>query len=161
MIPVTITPPPKISLTFKRNNTFALNLEPRPGINLAGSKTITVLNVEGAGSAVSLTLITGGGAVNGGRVVMIANGKVVYWQPNNSLPIGISLTSASSDSEITVITSGKITIPGWGLVPGTTYYATADGVLATNPATGWYQLVGTAITSETLILNIQQPINTI
>lgn len=161
MIPVTYLPRPKLS--FKRiNSVIGITLEPSPAISLSASKTIVVIQQDGGGSAVTLSLTTGAAPVNGGRVVMIQDEKIVYWQPNSGLmPVGISITSASANSEITVTTSGKVTIPGWGLTPNTTYYATTNGVLSTNPTVGWYQLLGTSISSETIVLNIQQPINTI
>lgn len=161
MIPVKLIAPPKLLLKAKAG-TLSLGFEPRLMINLAGSKTITVINVDGGGASITLNLTTGSDAVNGGRVVTIENGKIVYWQPDSPLlPIGISITSASANSSITVISSGKATMAGWGLTANTTYYATANGVLSTNPAASRYQLIGTTITSETIVLNIQQPINTI
>lgn len=66
--------------------------------------------------------------------------------------LGVALSSASAGAVVRVQTEGQATIPGWGLVPATTYRAGANGLLATT-TTGlaFSQIIGRAITADSLL----------
>lgn len=67
MIPVTLIPSPKLCLKRKANGTLDLAFQQRPGLHLAGSKTVTVINVQVRNDRVIGE--TPAGAVNGSNAL--------------------------------------------------------------------------------------------
>jgi len=66
------------------------------------------------------------------------------------------------DEVIPVLTQGKLTYTGWGLTQGSRYYAGNAGVVSLTPvSSGNMQPIGVALTPDTLLVNITNPINII
>ncbi|OWP62902.1 hypothetical protein CDA63_11835 [Hymenobacter amundsenii] len=70
--------------------------------------------------------------------------------------LGVALSSASAGTAVRVQTEGLATIPGWGLVTGTTYRAGNGGALATASAgLAFSQIIGRAVTADSLLFQPQ------
>jgi hypothetical protein len=114
---------------------------------------------SGSGGAQSITA-TAGSALSSGRLVRILDGEANYYTPGESEePNGVTITAASLGAEVTVVVVGPAEVAGWGLTPGALYYANENGTITDSPpATGRAQQIGVALDSDTLTVNIQQPI---
>lgn len=102
-----------------------------------------------------------GQATSSGRLMMALSNQAIYFDPSSNYePVGIALNAAAPGDEVTVVLAGPVEIAGWGLTPGAVYYAGENGTLISDPslAVGRVQAVGIAEDSNTLIINIQQPI---
>jgi len=99
--------------------------------------------------------------ISSGRLLEVRSGKVYYHDPNGTKePYGIAGNAALMGDDVTVTLSGDVTISGWGLTLETLYYARDSGVIATTPnPTTRAQVIGFSVATNTLNVNIQQPIN--
>lgn len=116
--------------------------------------------VYGGGSAVTKTWEAGEN-ISSGRLLEVRSGKVWYHNPNGTRePYGIANNAALTGDDVTVTLSGDVVISGWGLTVEAIYYTRDNGVIGITPnATTRAQVIGTAVKTDTLNVNIQQPIN--
>lgn len=77
---------------------------------------------------------------------------------NIDLILGISLTAAGAGETLNVQRSGVIEDSGWSWAPGRVWLG-ADGALTQTPPTDGYDvLIGAAVASGRLLLNLQDPL---
>ena len=77
---------------------------------------------------------------------------------NIDLMVGLTLTAAEEGAAINIQASGPLDDAGWHWTPGRLWLG-ADGTLTqTPPTTGFNLLVGAAVSSTRIILNLQDPI---
>lgn len=105
---------------------------------------------------------TAGTTLSALRAVYELDGQVHYLDYRDAehidLLLGITLTAAGAGQPINVQRSGAIDDSGWSWTPGPVWLG-ADGVLTqTPPATGYYVLIGAAVSANRLLLNIQPAI---
>ena len=103
-----------------------------------------------------LTLAAGENITAGAPVKVVTN--LVYAASNLTDPLvtGIARASALSGFLVIICTSGPVTLTG--LTPSTPYFL-GDGVIAAAaPATGYVTRLGNAVSSTTLIVNIEEPV---
>lgn len=114
---------------------------------------------EGNSGAVVKTWVAGEN-ISSGRLLEVRSGKVYYHDPNGTKePYGIAGNAALEDDTVIVTLSGDITITGWGLTAEAVYYSRDNGAIATSPnGTGRSQMIGVSVSTNTLNVNIQQPI---
>lgn len=109
---------------------------------------------------------TAGMDMSSGRVVVIKDDVAIYFNPNDlsmyGLVTGITKTSCLTGQSIGIKLNGIFYESGLGLTPNAIYYAGINGALITNP-TGLklVQPVGSSISTETLNININSPIETL
>jgi len=99
--------------------------------------------------------------ISGGRVVTVISNTADYFDPEGEYePAGIAKNAAAQGDTLTVALNGPVVIAGWGLTPGSTYYAGPNGTLISDAtqAVGRVQIIGVAEDANTLIVNIQQGI---
>jgi len=97
------------------------------------------------------------------RAVMTVAGKAMLFDPITGVAgsvVGLTTASAVVDATVSVLTQGKLTYTGWSLTQGSRYYAGNAGVVSLTPVTsGNMQPIGVALTSDTLLLNITNPVD--
>lgn len=74
--------------------------------------------------------------------------------------IGVASQTAEPGYSLKVLLSGFLTITEWGLMAGNVYYL-GDGVISATPASGegeYVQRLGSAMSTDTLAVNIEQPV---
>ncbi len=105
-----------------------------------------------AGATISAT--TAVAAING--LLYPANSLDVN-QINNVL--GMSTNGGVAGTLISFQQTGIIGLPSWNFTPGNPVFVGTTGpVTQTPPTSGFLQILGTALTSKTMILNIQPPV---
>lgn len=73
--------------------------------------------------------------------------------------LGLTLTAADAGQAINVQRSGVIDDDSWSWTPGQRIYLGAAGALTASPATtGFDVLIGTALSTRRIALNVQDPI---
>lgn len=149
--------PGRIAVEFVTHKLFQRTIIERgPVVGFQG-----IQGPPGSGSA-SAETYTASTAISSGRIVRAISNAVSYFDPTNDVaePTGISKTAAAQGDVVEVILSGPVVIPGWGLTPGSVYYAGENGTLISDPsqATGRVQAIGVAEDANTLIINIQPAI---
>ena len=137
-------------------------------VHLGGAIIQNVFKGGSSSGASSLKHTYNAGENLGGqRVVMISNGDAVYYNPtlesSYQLTLGITNQASSLNTPVDVISDGIITSPGWGLTQDAIYYADANGVISLTPAAipGIFQIVGIAISPDTLKICFSEPVVTI
>lgn len=108
-------------------------------------------------------LYTAGENISSGNVVMLSGGQVFKYDPsdenNYGKAIGIAKTSVLTGATVNVVLSGTVFIGGWGLVADDIYYAALAGAVANTPlASGMNNMIGVAKDSNTMIIDIDEPI---
>lgn len=103
-----------------------------------------------------------------GRVVRLNSvNRVVLYDPSDMTVydeiLGVTASSAAPGAPVTVVDTLLITLPAWGLTPGTLYFAGLTGLLTSVPPTlagGYTQLtpLGVAATADTFVINIGQTV---
>jgi hypothetical protein len=98
--------------------------------------------------------------ISSGRLLSVIDGVASYFDPAGSgEPTGVAITAALQDAELTLVLVGMASVSGWGLTPGATYYAGPNGTItAIPPGADRVQAIGVALDTDTLNINIQQPI---
>ncbi len=96
-------------------------------------------------------------------VIIRSDGKVYINNPADistyQRVVGFAAYSVASGLPVTVIASGNLTVPGWGLAKGSIYYTTSLGSISTIvPTSGISQQIGIALDSDTLSIDIKQAI---
>lgn len=73
--------------------------------------------------------------------------------------IGMSVGAASTNTNLTIQTSGPISYNGWNWIPGAPVFLGSNGTLTQiPPETGFLQVVASAMSSTQLIIEIQPPL---
>lgn len=73
--------------------------------------------------------------------------------------VGITTETAIEGEEINIRAIGKITNTLWDLTPGVAYYLSTGGEISTDiPLTGFFQRIGRALNSTTLIVELGEPV---
>lgn len=108
-------------------------------------------------------LYTAGENISSGNVVMLSGGLIYKYDPtdenNYGKAIGIAKTAAITSGTVNVVLSGIVEVVGWGLTQDENYFAGLLGSITTTPpSTGLLNLVGIAKDSNTLIIDIDEPI---
>jgi len=75
------------------------------------------------------------------------------------LLLGITLTAAQAGEPINVQRLGALDDAGWSWAPGPVWLGVDGGLTQTPPADGFDVLLGTAVSSSRLLLNLQPPID--
>lgn len=125
-----------------------------------GAMDVIVLYNSEGGSAAVTKVWEAGENISSGRLLEIRSGLVYYHDPNGTKePYGIAGNAALTGDDVTVTLSGDVTISGWGLTAEAIYYARDNGAINTSPnSTGRSQVIGVAVATDTLNVNIQQSI---
>lgn len=137
---ITVTPPPEIRVDMGVNP---------PVFNLTGR---------------SIFAKAGTGGVNGFQVVFLGPDGMVYpadgENPTHAgLVVGMASAAIAEGENGLIQMAGEIENPAWALVPGATYYLGAAGTMSTTPPeSGFWQRIGVAKNSTTLVLKLSEPI---
>ena len=110
----------------------------------------------GGGGGDLLELEAGENLLAGTPVYVSAN--LVYAANNSTHPniVGIVRTDVTTGLLAKLVTSGKLKLTG--LTSGVPYFVGIGTITATPPNSGYLIRVGTAVKSDTLIVNIEEPI---
>ncbi|MDD4653295.1 MAG: hypothetical protein PHQ34_13830 [Methanothrix sp.] len=104
------------------------------------------------------------GGVNGFQIVFLGPDGMVYpadgENPTHAgLVIGMASAAIAEGENGLIQMAGEIENPAWSLVPGATYYLGAAGTMSTTlPENGFWQKIGVAKDSATLVLSLGEPI---
>ncbi len=72
---------------------------------------------------------------------------------------GISTETVLEGEDVNIRVTGKVENPLWDLTPGKAYYLSTGGEISTDiPLTGFFQRIGRALNSTTLIVELGEPI---
>lgn len=127
-------------------------------VNLGTVKTL-ISNING-----SITSYTAGEHIYKYQIVYInTDGKIYSASSSNLLSmgkiLGVALTEQLTDELIDVIGYGKIANFSTSLSIGVMYYLNNSGYLTiTPPTTGFIQIIGTAVSSTQMLIQMQTPI---
>lgn len=96
-----------------------------------------------------------------GNLVFQDDDAAVYIaSPNDPVSreiIGISIASASAGSPADILYRGPMSYVGWNWVPGRPIYAGPNGIVTqTAPVNGYLVEVGVAISSDTMLIDIER-----
>ena len=71
---------------------------------------------------------------------------------------GVTLTAASAGAAVNVQRTGDLSDSGWNWQPGRVWLGVAGALTQTPPADGFDVLIGAAVASGRLLLNLQDPL---
>ncbi len=119
--------------------------------------------VDVAGGIQILATAGIGGVVAYQVVMMWTDGTVIPADGENAthagLTFGMATETIAEDAEGSIQIGGEIENLSWNLDPGEIYYLAIGGTISkTPPATGFWQKVGVAKDSVTLIISLGEPI---
>lgn len=114
---------------------------------------------DAAGATLTLPAAT---SIHAGRAVRLVDGQLTHPDPNNSAHAdqvaGVAETAATTGGTARIRTAGVTENDSWAWAEGPVYVG-ADGVLTqTPPATGWQMTIGRALTTTSLLVDIEPPI---
>lgn len=95
---------------------------------------------------------------------MLKNGEAFLFDQTDELntykAIGFTKTAVNIGDNVEVIYFGLLESAGWGLTPDTVYYANGSlGIISlTPPSVGISQAVGIALDSDTLLIELEEPV---
>ncbi len=127
------------------------------------------LNTNGTGSggggdvnSVVLNIIAGE-TINGDSLVMVKDNAAYKNDPSDEgnayFCVGFAINAAIAGENVMITEIGKHTSAGWGLFPNSVYYAGVNGgITTTPPITGISQVVGIPKDSDTMIVEINEPV---
>lgn len=105
---------------------------------------------------------TAGETISALRVLYEDAGEVFYLDPLNDAHIdqllGLSLSAALPGEALNVQRSGELTDNGWNWVPGRIWLGAGGTLTQVPPVAGYDVLIGTAVSSRSILFNIQDPI---
>jgi len=118
------------------------------------------------GSASNQLTLIAGETLGYPRAVMLdVFNNVVLFNPTSAVAgslIGVTMHSAALGTTVDIITQGKLTYTGWGLVSGAVQYAGALGIISNNPVTsGNQQALGLALTTDSILIKDLQSVDLI
>jgi len=101
--------------------------------------------------------------LSAGRLVILSSGTVRYFQPgvpaHAGRALGITKTSALTGEAVMVQVAGVLSDPAFNFTPDAPVYSRTNGELFSTPGvTGIVQFVGTALSANSLIINIDSPL---
>jgi len=104
--------------------------------------------------------------MSSGRVVVVKSAVAIYFDPSDvemyGLVTGITKTSSLTGQSVGIKLNGTFYESGYGLIPDKLYYAGPNGALTTNPmGLKIIQPIGSALSENTLNININSPIITL
>lgn len=145
------------------NGQPAVEILPTPRPRIIVTQTPGVGPPGPPGSAGANVTATAGLAISSGRLITVTAGTAVYFDADDPAILGrvtgISLTSATIGNPVTIATGGPVTVAGWGLTPGSPYFAGPNGTVTPfgGVAPGAAVVhVGHTISTDTLILAVTQ-----
>lgn len=109
----------------------------------------------GAGTS-ALTLEAGEDLAVGDPVWVSANRFFIADNVTNFRVVGVVTTAALTGLSATATTAGQITLSG--LTPNSPYFLGNAMLTSTAPSSGYIVRMGQAISSTTLLLNIEEPV---
>lgn len=104
-------------------------------------------------------------AISGHRIVVSSGTGKLEYADNTILNhqfriLGLTLNAASPGNPIDIRVYGEVVEPSWSFTPGPVFLGTNGNLTQVQPSgTSFSMIVGYAVDSTTLIINIQQPIN--
>lgn len=101
--------------------------------------------------------------LSGHRLVVATPTGAAYAEPGNPAHadalLGLTTGAALQGDTASIQAAGELTEPSWTWTPGLPLYVVAGGQLShTPPATGWVQLIATALTPTRILLTARQAI---
>lgn len=98
-------------------------------------------------------------ALSAYRVLSLSlDGKAIYYNqlsPNYNVVLGLSLTAAAADADVSVGRSGQLTDAAWAWTPNSPVWCGVDGTLTqVAPSEGWLVQIGHALTDTKMQLEI-------
>jgi hypothetical protein len=121
-------------------------------------------NADGIVDRTGITVTAGIGGINAYQVVLMSTSEeAIPADGSNSthagLVVGMAPVAIAEGSEGSIQQMGEIVNLDWDLDPGEIYYVGVAGTISkTPPTTGFWQRIGIAKDSVTLILNIGEAI---
>jgi hypothetical protein len=117
---------------------------------------------DGASASLYVSCIASG-AIGGGRVVRIIWDRYVGYVSSDDITqattvLGITTGAAAHEDQVYAQYMGEIVDSGWNWVPGPVYCGINGVITQTVPTTGFILMLGTAINSTTIVINIKQPL---
>lgn len=135
------------------------------GVTAWNSLDYFVSSSGGSGGNSTITITAGTGGINAYQVVIVdpASGTSIPADGTNAthagLVIGMATEPIAEDAEGDAQQTGSIENLAWDLDPGCQYFLVAGGAISkTPPSTGFWQKIGVALDSVTLILQIGEAI---
>lgn len=94
----------------------------------------------------------------GDPVYVNSSNNKIYKADNvtNFRVIGLVIETVPASLPVKVMTSGILSLQG--LVPATPYYLTNQSISPTAPTSGYVIRIGQSLTSDSLLINIEEPI---
>jgi hypothetical protein len=110
----------------------------------------------------SILVIAGEDLLYAKLVMLLNDGKAYLNEPFNTnnyqRAIGFTTMDVVMNQSTRVLVNGIITNPAWSLITGAVYYASpSGGITSIVPTTGISQMIGIAINTTTLFVDIKQP----
>lgn len=134
-------------------------------IQIAAQGPIGPQGLPGSGEGTNnIIATTGSGGIEAYQVVYIDSSNTVKAaNALNPTHIGrvIGLTTEASDAgdDVNVCVIGEVINPDWNLTPGVSYFLSDGGNISTSiPVSGFYQRIGRALNTTTLILDLGEPV---
>lgn len=103
-----------------------------------------------------------GETIHGRRVVRATGGEAFHpdigSQDDVLDCVGIALNAATITDTVEIRQRGLLTDAGWAWSPGAVYCDDGGILTQTPPSSGWYLIVGRAVATDTIDINLQLPI---
>lgn len=117
---------------------------------------VTWNEFAGGGGSGALVEIEAGENLTPGTPVKVVANKVYAASSSDPSVIGLVRDTVAATFTAKVVTSGSLVLAG--LSAGSPYFVGAGVITLTAPSSGYVIRVGTAFKSDTLIVNIEEPI---
>ncbi len=111
---------------------------------------------DGSDGAGAFTIEAGEDLLAGTPVKVVANKVYAANQATDPLVVGLVQTNVLATFSATLITSGPFMLSG--LTPATPYFVGAGIITTTCPSSGYVIRIGSAVSSTTLLVTIEEPI---
>lgn len=122
--------------------------------------TVKLATVAVVGSTAETTTMIAGDNLSGHRAVCVKSDGKAYYADSSEIAtkgvVGVTTHAATSGNSITVQTSGNLSnIGGWSFTTGNSVMVGSNGQLTqTDSGTAYASLVGLAISTDTIQINI-------
>jgi len=151
IIKLVVQPDNKLKFVIKPQDIIVLKIN---NCNSAGSPA--------SGGSIILNVIAGEG-INGDSLVMVKDNLAykndISDEGNAYFCVGFAINSALIGQNVAITQIGEQISAGWGLLPNSVYYAGVNGgITTTPPITGISQVVGIPKDSDTMIVEINEPV---
>lgn len=113
------------------------------------------------GGGIQTIVRTAGETISALRVVFESQAKAYFVDP--ALPsvyqaLGVAITSASSESEVTIQTQGFIDDAAWSWDEGFVWCGPNGTLTQTPPTSGWDFIIGFATSATRLYIDLNEPV---